>query len=532
MPNTKPDTIKKKRALLSVYDKTGIVEFAQGLIGLGFDIVSSGGTSATLTSHSIEHVSVEEITGSPEMLGGRVKTLHPKIHGGILADTTKTSHVQDLVANQIEPIDMVACNLYPFETEPGIEMIDVGGPTMVRAGAKNFDRVTTVVDPEDYSVVLDEIVQHGLVRSETRRRLALKAFRHTADYDQAIARWLEGQLDPSLEDGSTRVGSSAKLEKTIRIDLERANSLRYGENPHLDGARYRQIGTTSWWDSVVQHGGLELSYLNYLDTEAAWNLVFDLGDLLDMPVSNNQVAVIVKHANACGVAVGRTPEETYENAFLCDPVSAFGGIVAVGFEVTDSVAQTMASKAQADVIIAPSFSERAIEILRAKRKNTRILSALEPDRVQVSVRQLGHSFLVQQADKVEDREVYETLACGQAPDADKLIDLKIAWMVCARTSSNAIVIANHGQAIGIGAGQQNRVDCARIALTKAGDRAKGAVAASDAFIPFRDTVDELGSGGIDCVIQPGGSVRDDEVISAAQELGMTMLLTGTRHFKH
>ncbi len=546
-PGQGSDKARVRRALISVYNKVSIVELARGLEELGFEIISSGGTSTILQDNQIAFQSVESITGSPEILGGRVKTLHPKIHGGILADLSKDDHVNDLLANDISTIDLVICNLYPFLETPSVEMIDIGGPTMVRAGAKNFARVAVVVDPSDYDMVLKELRANGEIAFETRKELARKAFEHCANYDNAIYKWLlssENGFSASSQDSQHRqsleLGSGASLQSSmIDISLERASDLRYGENPHQSGARFRIAGRKTWWDSVAKHSGLDLSYLNYLDTDSAWHLTHELiamvngaGNTDESSSGTYEVAVIVKHANPCGVAIAKTGEQAYEEAFECDPVSAFGGIVSLGFHVSESMATLIASRAQADVIIAPSFDQRALEVLVAKRKNTRILSADIPEKPIFDLRKLSDGFLLQENDIVSPDEIYRKLVTGNEPSQSELLDLQIAWLVCARTSSNSIVIANDGKAAGIGAGQQNRVDSARIAIAKAGENTRGGVAASDAFIPFRDTIDVLADAGIRAVIQPGGSIRDEEVIEACNEYGITLVFAETRHFRH
>jgi phosphoribosylaminoimidazolecarboxamide formyltransferase/IMP cyclohydrolase len=366
------------RALLSVWDKTGLEAFAKGLVALKFELVSSGNTSAFLAEHDIPHTQVAEVTGSPEMLGGRVKTLHPKIHGGILADRSKPEHLADLEANGIAPFDLVACNLYPFRDQPGIEMIDVGGPTMVRAAAKNHASVAVLVDPADYGAVLDELRREGELGDATRRRLARAAFAHTAAYDAAIVTWLDG--DEPLPD-------------TIHLALERTDEqLRYGENPHQQAARYRAIGGSSWWDSVEQFSGLALSYLNLYDTEAAWQLVHELSTEPGVAA-----CAIIKHANPCGAAVAPDGDlaSAYARALAADEKSAIGGIVAVNGPVTDAVADAIVAGPQADVIIAPSYADGTIDKLIGRRKATRLLQAAAPDPERSHFRQIGGGFLVQ-----------------------------------------------------------------------------------------------------------------------------------------
>jgi phosphoribosylaminoimidazolecarboxamide formyltransferase / IMP cyclohydrolase len=511
------------RALLSVYDKTGLVDLARGLAGLGWDLVSSGGTSGALAEAGIAHTEVAELTGAPEMLGGRVKTLHPAVHGGILADRSKPEHLAQLAAQGIVPIDLVVCNLYPFPSDPSIELIDVGGPTMVRAAAKNHAHVGIVVDPADYEPVLEELSRHGALRADTRRRLARAAFAHTAAYDAAIVAWFDRDPTPEVEPGGP---STEVLAPTLHLTLERAQSLRYGENPHQHGARYRQPGVATWWDGVAQHAGSELSYLNLFDTDAAWRLVSELAQ------AGESAAAIVKHANPCGAAVAPTLGEAYGRALECDPVSAFGGVVALGGRCTEAVARAVAEGPQADVIVASSWDLGAIEVLTTRRKATRLLEAPPHTGSGLDVRSLGGGFLVQEPDRIVAGRSEWQVATKTAPTDAQWRDLELAWAVCARTSSNAVVVVHRGQAIGVGAGQQSRVEAADIAVRKAGDRARGSVAASDAFFPFRDGLDVLGHAGVVAVVQPGGSVRDNEVIEAADAHGIAMVFTGVRHFRH
>jgi phosphoribosylaminoimidazolecarboxamide formyltransferase/IMP cyclohydrolase len=513
------------RALLSVYDKTGIIEFAQGLEALGIELISSGGTSRALADAGIAHREVAEVTGSPEMLEGRVKTLHPAIHGGILADRSKPEHLADIARLGIAPIDLVVCNLYPFSSDPSIELIDVGGPTMVRAAAKNHDSVAVLVDPSDYDAVLAELEANGVVAQPTRRRLARTAFAHTAAYDAAIVEWFDAE-STGVSDAQPATDG---LPATIDLRLERAGELRYGENPHQVGARYRRIGdTTGFWDQMSQYGGRELSYLNLFDAEAAWRLVHELVGLGGAPYA----VVIVKHANPCGAAVDSTLAGAYERAFDADPISAFGGIVALSSHVDLALAEMIVAHPLADVLIAPSISDDAIALFNAKRKNMRPLVAPAPTPEPLAFRQIAGGFLVQEADTFKSPTASWTVATTRQPTAEELADAELAWRVCARTSSNAIVLAKSGQIVGVGCGQQNRVDAAGLALRKADGRAKLGAAASDAFFPFRDGLDACADSGASVVVQPGGSLRDNEVIAAANERGIVMLLTGERHFRH
>ncbi len=522
------------RALLSVYDKEGLVELAQGLSDLGWELVASGNTAATLSEAGIAHIEVAELTGSPEMLGGRVKTLHPKIHGGILADRSRPDHLADLEANGIHLIDLVVSNLYPFSSDPSVELIDIGGPTMVRAAAKNHEHVGIVTSPPDYPVVLEELRASGTLSAATRRRLARAAFAHTAAYDAAIVAWLDaGGPAPvdGLEGATAADGEEAALgtvlPPTLHLTLERTEVLRYGENPHQRGSRYRTAGTTSWWDEMVQHGGNPLSYLNLFDGDAAWRLVHELAADAGQPA-----VAIIKHANPCGAAVAGDLVTAYERALECDVQSAFGGVVAIGGDVGAEVAEAVAAGPQADVIIASSYSPEALERLTSRRKATRILSGPTPEYAVRQLRSLGASVLVQDVDAfVSPRSEWRVVTTRQ-PSDDEWRDLVLAWRVCGRTTSNAIAVVTNGQAVGVGAGQQSRVVAAEIAVQKAGERAKGGAGASDAFFPFPDGLLVLADAGVTAVVQPGGSVKDGEVVAAADEAGLAMVMTGERHFRH
>jgi phosphoribosylaminoimidazolecarboxamide formyltransferase/IMP cyclohydrolase len=502
------------RVLLSVYDKTGLEDFARQLVELGHELIASGGTAASLGAAGVPHRTVESVTEAPEMLGGRVKTLHPRLHGGILADLSQDEHRADLERQGIEPIGMVVCNLYPFRSNPSIELIDVGGPTMVRAAAKNWAHVGSVVDPADYQEVLGELREHGALSDGLRRRLAASAFAHTAAYDAAIANWF---ADAEAGD---------QLPSTVNLALEEAQALRYGENPHQRGARYRVVGEKSWWDDVVQHGGMALSYLNLYDADAAWRLVHQLADL------GPAAAVVVKHANPCGAAVSDDVLSAYDRAFEGDPMSAFGGIVALSAPVTEAVAAEMVGNAKADVLIAPSYEPEALELFAAKRKNMRVLAAPAPGTDRWHLRQISGGWLLQ------DPYVFATgrsewrVVTKAQPTPENWRDMELAWRVCGWVKSNAIVLAANGVAVGIGGGQQNRVTPGEIASARAGGRAKGGAAASDAFFPFRDGLDACAAAGVAAVIQPGGSVRDEEVIAAADEHGLVMVFTGERQFQH
>ncbi|MGB8860974.1 MAG: bifunctional phosphoribosylaminoimidazolecarboxamide formyltransferase/IMP cyclohydrolase [Ilumatobacteraceae bacterium] len=498
-------------ALLSVYDKSGIVELASGLQAAGWRLVSSGGTAKAIAEAGVEVTDLADLTGLPAILDHRVVTLHPKVHGGLLADPTNEQHQADMTAHGIEAIDLVVVNLYPFASDPSIELIDIGGPAMVRAAAKNHAHVGVVVNPIDYHAVLAEITADGRLSAGTRRRLARDAFAAIAAYDAAIANWFDA---PSPETGEV-------LPAGLHLSLERAQTLRYGENPHQQGARYRLTGGISWWDTAVQHQGKELSYLNLYDTEAAWKLVQRFG---------RPACVIVKHANPCGAAVADSIEQAYSQANACDPVSAFGGIVALNRPVTREVAEALAP-VFTEVVVAPAIDAEALEVL-ASKVNLRVLTAHAPHGVSLDMRSIDGGLLVQQTDTVSpDRSAWQVVTVAQ-PTPEQWADLEFAWQVCAVVSSNAIVYAKDGRAYGIGAGQQNRLDSARIAADRSAGRAAGGVCASDAFFPFRDGLDAAAAAGIQAVIQPGGSMRDAEVIAAADDHGIAMVFTGERHFRH
>ena len=522
-----------RRALISVHDKTGVVELAAGLVELGWELIASAGTARVLAAEGLPVVDVADHTGSPVMLGHRVVTLHPRIHGGILADRNDPAHRADLEANGIEPIDLVAANLYPFEASPGISTIDIGGPTMVRAAAKNHAHVGVVVDPGDYPAVLDELRGSGRLSEATRRNLARRAFAHTAAYEAAIAGWFDAGYEPDEPDepdepGEPGLPDEPGLPAVIRLELERAEALRYGENPHQQGARYRRRGQAGFFDGVAQHGGRALSYLNLMDAEAAWRLAHDLGD--------RPTAVIVKHANPCGAAVADDLATAYARAFDCDRSSAFGGVVATNAVIDEATAEAMVAAAQADVVIAPGFADGVIERLAARRANTRLLEApAEPSRTAgVELRTLGGSgeFLAQTPRRLEADPAGWQVVTVRHPTAAERADAVFAWRVCAHTSSNAIVLAKDGTAWGIGAGQQNRVQAGKIAAAKAAGRAEGGACASDAFYPFGDGIDAAADAGAAVVVQPGGSVNDAEVIAAADKHGIAMLLTAERQFRH
>jgi len=502
------------RALLSVYDRTGLVALAEGLHSLGWELLASGGTAEAIRGEGIPVIDTAEYTGSPAILGHRVVTLHPKLHGGILADRDNAEHRADMEAHGIEPIDLVVSNLYPFRAQPSIDMIDIGGPTLVRAAAKNHAHVAILVDPSDYQATLDEIqATNGVLSDGTKRRLARKAFAHTAAYDAAIVTW----LDESGEDRET-------LPPTIHIAIERAQELRYGENPHQQGARYRQIGRPSLWDDVTQHGGMALSYLNLYDADAAWQLAHDLG--------TRPAVAIIKHANPCGLAVADDLATAYRLAFECDTKSAFGGIVALNRPVDEATVAEIEAAAQADVIIAPGYQSGTIERIAAKRRNTRVLEAPAPTRDRLDLRQITGGFLVQQAHHFATARGDWRVVTKESPTEGQWADVELAWRVGGHVKSNSIVLVKDGQAVGIGAGQQNRVDAARIAAEKAAGRATGGACASDAFFPFPDGIEAAADAGVAVVVQPGGAMHDDDIVARADELGLAMVFTGERHFLH
>ena len=494
------------RALLSVFDKTGVVELAKGLHELGWDLLSSGGTAKAIAEAGTPVTDVADVTGYPAILGHRVVTLHPKVHGGILADIADPEHRADLQKHGIEPIALVVVNLYPFNSNPSIELIDVGGPAMVRAAAKNHAHVGVVVDPADYQRVVDAI-RNNQFDLDLRRELARKAFVTTAAYDAEVARWMTDDTE---------------MPQTLTLVAEKSATLRYGENPHQTGARYTVSGAQSWWDKAEQLNGKEMSYLNVLDGEAAWQLVHKFVQ---------PAAVIIKHANPCGVAFADSALDAYQSAFDADPVSAFGGIVAINREVDTNTANAI-SQVFTEVVIAPSYSAEALEVFR-KKPALRVLVAPAPyNELPLSVRSIDGGVLVQTTDPVNEQRSSFEVVTKREPTAKEWEALDLAWKVCASVWSNAITLANDSVAVGLGGGQTNRVDAVRIAINRAGERASGSVCASDAFFPFRDSIDTLAAAGVTAVIQPGGSVRDAESIEAANEHGIAMVFTGTRHFRH
>ena len=506
--------MKVRRALLSVSDKTSIVDLARALVDGGVEIVSSGGTASAIAEAGLPVTKVTEVTGSPEILGGRVKTLHPKIHGGILADRRKQEHVDELQEHGIQPFELVVCNLYPFERtvadpsvheDDAVEQIDIGGPAMVRAAAKNFQSVAVVVNPKRYPAIQQEIGDTGEISEQTRRQLAVEAFAHTAAYDTAIVDYLRPQDE---------------WPDALLLSGRKVLDLRYGENPHQSAAFYRTGDPPAGIAAAEQIHGKELSYNNLLDTDAAWRLVLEL----DSPA-----AAIIKHSNPCGVSVGDSIASAYTRAFECDKTSAFGGIVALNETCTRGAADAIA-QVFTEVVIAPDFESPALEVLQAK-KNLRILRAAVGSVGQPEVRRVAGGLLLQSPDPADAAEDAKVVTAAE-PTPEQWEDLRFAWVVAKHVKSNAIVLASDRTAVGVGAGQMSRVESTELAARRAGNRAAGTVCASDAFFPFRDGLDAAVAAGANAVIQPGGSVRDDEVIAAADEHGIPMVFTGRRHFRH
>ncbi len=515
-----------RRALVSVYDKTGLAELATGLNDAGVEIVSTGSTAARIADLGIPVTSVSDVTGFAECFDGRVKTLHPRVHGGILADRRLDTHRAQLDELDIAPFDLVVVNLYPFtETvasgatpDECIEQIDIGGPAMVRAAAKNHPSVAVVVSPERYGQTLDAVRSGGFTLAE-RQGLAVDAFRHTAAYDVAVATWLGAEV--STDDATDG------MPGWIAAVWQRAEILRYGENPHQKAALYvAEHAVDPGIARAEQLHGKEMSYNNYVDADAARRSAYDF----DAPA-----VAIIKHANPCGIAVGVDIAAAHAKAHETDPVSAFGGVIAANRTVSLAMAEQVA-EVFTEVIVAPGYDDDALSLLQEK-KNIRILVAVPvPSGSAIESRPVSGGLLVQRTDRVDadgDDPATWTLACGEPADEATLADLAFAWRACRAAKSNAILLARDGAAVGIGMGQVNRVDSARLAVARAGeDRARGSVAASDAFFPFPDGLEVLLKAGVRAVVQPGGSVRDDEVIAAAKAAGATMYLTGTRHFYH
>lgn len=511
-----------RRALVSVYDKAGLEELARGLAAAGVEIVSTGSTASTIASAGVPVTPVGDVTGFPECLDGRVKTLHPHVHGGLLADLRKESHREQLDELGITPFELVVVNLYPFEQtvasgagiDDCVEQIDIGGPAMVRASAKNYANVAIVTSPQRYADVLAAVADGGFTL-EQRAALAAEAFSHTATYDIAVASWLGREVAPAQDGFSPWMGAAWRLGEV----------LRYGENPHQSAAVYRSAHHEPALAGAAQLQGKEMSYNNYVDADAARRAAYD---------HTEPAVAIIKHANPCGIAVGIDIAEAYRKAFDTDPVSAFGGVVAANREVSREMAEVMAD-VFTEVVVAPAYEPGALEVLSAK-KNLRVLQVEGPHMGRrMEVRTISGGVLVQSVDTIEadgDDPSSWTLVCGEPADAMTLRDLEFAWRACRSVKSNAILLAREGGAVGVGMGQVNRVDSARLAVERAGDRAAGSVAASDAFFPFPDGLEVLTAAGVRAIVQPGGSVRDEEVIAAARAAGATMYLTGTRHFFH
>jgi phosphoribosylaminoimidazolecarboxamide formyltransferase/IMP cyclohydrolase len=509
-----------RRALLGVYDKSGVEELAAGLAAAGVELVSTGATAARIAAAGIPVTPVEQVTGFPECLDGRVKTLHPAVHAGILADRRKSEHVAQLEELGVVPFDLVVVNLYPFtETvasgaspDECVEQIDIGGPAMVRAAAKNHPSVAVVVDPARYGDVLAAVAAGGFTLAE-RQKLAAAAFRHTASYDIAVASWMGNVLAPDDESG---------FPAWVGASWDRAEVLRYGENPHQSAALYRS------WQPGLAHAeqlhGKQMSYNNYVDTDAAWRAAHDHAD---------PCVAIIKHANPCGIAVGADIAAAHRKAHACDPISAFGGVIAANREIDLTMAEQVA-EVFTEVVVAPSFTDDAVAVLSGK-KNIRLLRLPHLPAPGAEMRPVSGGLLLQVKDSIDapgDDPTTWTLATGEPLDAAGLDDLVFAWRAVRAVKSNAILLAHDKATVGVGMGQVNRVDAARLAVARAGERAAGSVAASDAFFPFADGLQVLLDAGVRAVVQPGGSVRDEEVVAAAAAAGVPVYLTRTRHFAH
>ena len=511
-----------RRALVSVYDKTGLEELARGLHEAGVELVSTGSTAARIAASGVPVTKVEELTGFPECLDGRVKTLHPKVHAGILADLRLESHRQQLDELGVAPFDLVVVNLYPFRetvasgasADECVEQIDIGGPSMVRAAAKNHPSVAVVTSPARYADVLNA-VQNGGFDLTTRKRLAAEAFQHTASYDVAVASWFASEYAP-VDD--------SQFPDFLGATWERENTLRYGENPHQPAALYVD-GSGGGLAQAEQLHGKEMSYNNYTDTDAARRAAYD---------HDEPCVAIIKHANPCGIAIGSDVAEAHRKAHECDPLSAFGGVIAVNRPVTKELAEQVAP-IFTEVIVAPDYEDGALEAL-AKKKNIRVLKAPGGPANAVELKAIDGGALLQVTDRLQadgDDPANWTLATGEALSASELAELDFAWKACRAVKSNAILLAKDGASVGVGMGQVNRVDSAKLAVERAGaERAQGSYAASDAFFPFPDGLEVLLDAGVKAVVQPGGSLRDELSVEAAKKAGVTMYFTGTRHFFH
>jgi phosphoribosylaminoimidazolecarboxamide formyltransferase / IMP cyclohydrolase len=513
-----------RRALISVYDKTGLEQLARALHAAGVAIVSTGSTAARIADTGVPVTPVEQVTGFPECLDGRVKTLHPKVHAGILADLRLDSHRAQLEDLGVQPFDLVVCNLYPFtdtvmsgaSQDECIEQIDIGGPSMVRAAAKNHASVAVVTAPARYAEVEDAVRAGGFTLAQ-RRRLAADAFVHTATYDVNVASWMGNVVTDTSE--------ASGFPAWIGATWDKQTVLRYGENPHQRAALYTSgFAPEPGLAQATQLHGKEMSYNNYVDADAARRAAFDF----DEPA-----VAIIKHANPCGIAVGSDVAEAHRKAHACDPVSAYGGVIATNVPVSRVMAEQVAD-VFTEVVVAPGYDEGAVEVLSARR-NVRLLQCAPARRGGVETRSVSGGLLIQSRDAVDadgDDPSTWTLAAGTPVSEEVLADLAFAWRACRSVKSNAILLASGGASVGVGMGQVNRVDSARLAVERAGDRAAGSVAASDAFFPFPDGLQILADGGVRAVVQPGGSVRDQDVVAAAANAGITMYLTGTRHFFH
>jgi phosphoribosylaminoimidazolecarboxamide formyltransferase/IMP cyclohydrolase len=513
-----------RRALISVYDKSGLADLARGLHDAGVDIVSTGSTAKTIADAGVPVTPVEEVTGFPEVLDGRVKTLHPHVHAGLLADQRKPEHVSALAELGVAPFELVVVNLYPFTQtvdsgateDECVEQIDIGGPSMVRAAAKNHQSVAVVVEPLGYDGVLAAVRSGGFTLDE-RKKLAALAFRHTAEYDVAVASWMTSVVAP--ED------PAQPLPAWAGATWRREAVLRYGENPHQQAALYRDDSAWPGLAQAKQLHGKEMSYNNFTDADAAWRAAFDHEEIC---------VAIIKHANPCGIAISSVSvADAHRKAHECDPLSAFGGVIAANTEVTVEMAETVAD-IFTEVIIAPAYQPGAVEVL-ARKKSIRVLVASEPQRGGAEFRQISGGLRIQQRDEFTapgDDPANWTLATGSPADPATLADLTFAWRTCRAVKSNSIVVVSGGATVGVGMGQVNRVDAARLAVTRAGDRVRGAVGASDAFFPFPDGLEVLTDAGVKSIVHPGGSVRDEDVTAAAAKAGITLYLTGARHFAH
>lgn len=510
-----------RRALVSVYDKAGLVDLARALASAGVEIVSTGSTAKTIADAGVAVTPVGDVTGFPECLDGRVKTLHPRIHGALLADVRKEDHRAQLADMDIAPFELVVVNLYPFSAtvasgagvDECVEQIDIGGPAMLRASAKNYANVAVITSPERYAEVTEALASGGFTL-EQRARFAAAAFAHTATYDIAVAAWMSRVVSPDPEGFPAFAGAA----------WTRSAVLRYGENPHQRAALYTASHGSTSLAGAQQLQGKEMSYNNYVDGDAALRAAYDHAE---------PAVAIIKHANPCGIAVGVDIADAYAKAFATDPVSAFGGVVAANREVTEAMARAMAD-VFTEVVIAPAYEPGALAVL-AEKRNLRVLVCEGGQRGAIELRPISGGLLIQQPDALNatgDDPSTWTLACGDPVDAQMLADLAFAWRACRSVKSNAILLASGGAAVGVGMGQVNRVDSARLAVERAGERARGSVAASDAFFPFADGLQVLLDAGVRAVVQPGGSVRDEEVIAAAHAAGVPMYLTGTRHFFH